>query len=102
MLLTGMGVWLFGRRAIHIGASGVIMGYWSYVLVLAILMPSINTIIVGLVCLYYLGSLACNIFPTGRHTSWEAHFIGFLSGIVTAYFYVNWAGLSLMPLKHFI
>src|SRR5260221_386805 len=32
ILLGGMAVWLFGRRALHIGASCLIMGYWGYLL----------------------------------------------------------------------
>lgn len=28
-LLSGLAIWLFGQRAIHIGASDVIMGYWG-------------------------------------------------------------------------
>ena len=31
-LLGGFAVWLFGRKAIHIGASGVVMGYLGYLL----------------------------------------------------------------------
>ena len=31
-VLSGLGVWLIGRPGLHIGASGVAMGIWGYVL----------------------------------------------------------------------
>ena len=33
VLLSGMAVWCFGRKAIHIGASGLVMGYWGFLLI---------------------------------------------------------------------
>jgi membrane associated rhomboid family serine protease len=32
IVIGGSMTWLFGRRGVHIGASGVIMGYWAYLL----------------------------------------------------------------------
>jgi len=33
MIMGGGAVWLFGRNAIHVGASGIIMGYMGYMLI---------------------------------------------------------------------
>lgn len=85
MLFSGLGIWLIGRSAIHIGASAVIMGYWSCLLTQVYFYPNVSAILVGLVCLYYLGSMWINIFPSARkQVSWEGHLIGFLAGIFYA------------------
>ncbi len=85
ILISGITTWLFGRRAIHVGASGVIMGYWGYLLVSAYQYPSITTAVLMLLCLYYFGGLVTNFFPTEERVSWEGHIFGFLAGIATLY-----------------
>ena len=87
VLLSGSAVWLFGRSSIHIGASGVIMGYWGYLLVNAYHQPSIVNIFVAAICLYYFGGLVINLFYAGKAVSWEGHVFGFLSGIIASFLY---------------
>lgn len=81
MVIGGLLVWLFGRKALHIGASGVIMGYWTYLLVTAIYSHSIISWILGALCLYYLGGMVTNLLPRGG-TSWESHVFGAIAGVV--------------------
>jgi len=85
ILVSGSGVWLFGRRALHIGASGVIMGYWSYLLANAYYNPTAISIILGIVTIYYFGGMVLNLFPTDIASSWEGHVFGFIGGIVANY-----------------
>lgn len=85
ILLGGFAVWLFGRRAIHVGASGLIMGYWSYLLLNTYQQPTLVGIVLGIVGLYYLGAgLLLNLLPRER-SSWEGHIFGFLAGLAAAY-----------------
>lgn len=91
ILMTGIATWAWGRHAIHVGASGVIMGYWGFLLCNAYLHPSTLTIILGILCLYYLGSLFFSLFPTEERVSWEGHVFGFLSGLLTC-FWINHPG----------
>lgn len=85
ILLSGLCIWLFGRKAIHIGASGLIMGYWGYLLVFAYKNPSILSYILAIICIYYFGSLLISIFPSEEKTSWEGHLFGLGSGIAATY-----------------
>jgi len=87
MVLSGLMVWLLARRALHIGASGVIMGYFGFIVVSAIAHPSIVNISLTIVCLYYFGSMFMNLFPSGAKVSWEGHVFGFISGIVVSFSY---------------
>ena len=87
ILISGFMTWLFGRHAIHIGASGLVMGYWGYLLVSAYQNPSIMTGVIMLLCLYYFGGLVTNFFPREERVSWEGHVFGFLAGVATLYIY---------------
>jgi membrane associated rhomboid family serine protease len=94
VLLNGSLLWLFGRKSIHLGASGLIMGYWGYLLLLAYAFPSVLTFILAIICVYYFGSLLLSVFPSEARVSWEGHLFGLLSGIATAYI------CSIMDLRH--
>lgn len=85
VLLSGAAIWLFGRRAIHVGASSLIMGYWGYLLTDAIRHPSVMTWILGAICVYYFGGLALNLFHMEKKVSWEGHVFGFLAGLAAVY-----------------
>ncbi|HEX4045708.1 MAG TPA: rhomboid family intramembrane serine protease, partial [Gammaproteobacteria bacterium] len=89
IVLGGFGTWLIGRRGTHIGASGVIMGYWAYLLFYAYQYPTAVSVALAAVCLYYFGGLFLNLFPTQVKSSWEAHLCGFLAGLAAAYIYVS-------------
>lgn len=85
IILGGLGTWLFGRKGIHVGASGLIMGYWSYLLVNAYQQGTALSIALASVCLYYFGGLIFNLFPMEVKSSWEAHIFGFVAGLIAAF-----------------
>lgn len=84
-LISGLGIWLVGRRAFHIGASGLIMGYWSYLILNAYEERTFISIAPAFVCVYYFGGFLLHLFPTEIKSSWEAHLFGFLGGLAAAY-----------------
>ncbi len=85
VIMSGILIWLVGRKAIHIGASSLIMGYWAFMLVNTYQHPSLFSIILGILTLYYLGSLVTHLFPAGGGVSWEGHLCGFVAGLVTVW-----------------
>lgn len=84
-LLSGALTWIFGRKLIHIGASGVIMGLWSFLLVNAYLQGSMMAWLIAGFCLYYLAGLALNLLPTDAKTSFEGHIFGSIAGILAVF-----------------
>lgn len=86
VVTSGILTWLVGRKAIHVGASGVIMGYWTFILAYTWHHPSLAAVIMSIIMLYYLGGLAFSLFPTAEKVSWEGHCCGALAGIIVAYF----------------
>jgi membrane associated rhomboid family serine protease len=84
-LISGLLVWLLGRKCLHIGASGIIAGYFGFLLSLAYFHPTIISIVLALVTIYYFGSIFAGIIPTSAAISWECHLAGFLAGILVMY-----------------
>jgi membrane associated rhomboid family serine protease len=84
-IVQGLLVWLFGRRGNHIGASGVISGYFAFVLAQAIDRPSVTTLFVGGIALYYFGGILLSLFPSEERVSWEGHLFGFLAGVLAVF-----------------
>lgn len=86
IVLSGLAVWLFGSRSIHIGASGLIMGYFGYLLTDAYFKFTATTILLAVLALYYFGGLVSALFPSGRKdVSWAGHFFGFAAGCSSIY-----------------
>lgn len=84
-LISGFAIWLFGRPALHIGASGLIMGYLGYLIVNAYFHPSALSYVLAIICLYYFGSLLLSIFPKEEQVSWEGHLFGLFAGVMTTF-----------------
>lgn len=84
-LIGGGLTWIFGRKAIHVGSSGVIMGYMGFLLMQAINDRSAYALILGAIALYYCSSLLLHLFPTDEKSSWEGHVFGFIAGVLVAY-----------------
>jgi membrane associated rhomboid family serine protease len=80
-LLSSVAVWCFARRGNHIGASGLISGYFGFILVCAYQEPSVATLISAVIAVYYFGSIFLGLFPGERDMSWEGHLFGFLAGL---------------------
>jgi membrane associated rhomboid family serine protease len=90
ILLSGIFIWLMGRRNIvHIGASGLIMGYWGFLLSLAYIRPTDLSFILVIVAVIQCSQLIYSLFPGGKNISWSGHFFGFIAGILTCYILLN-------------
>lgn len=83
-VLGGFALWLMGRQAAHIGASGVVFGFFGFLVVRGLYERRLSSIAVtGLVILVY-GGMVFGVLPRGDHISWEAHLFGLLAGILVA------------------
>jgi len=79
-------VWLLGRSAIHIGASGVIYGIAAFLIAYGIMKKNIISIIVSaFVIFFYGGSMLTGLLPMRGFVSWESHLFSAVAGIFAAY-----------------
>jgi len=87
ILIGGALTWLSARGSyIHVGASGLIFGYFGYLVTLGIIERRIPAIIGACAALFLYGGLIWGIFPqmSGRMISWEGHLFGLIGGVITA------------------
>lgn len=87
-LIEGGIVWIIGRRNFHVGASGIIAGYFGFILAIAYIAPTLTSLILAAVAIYYFGSIIAGVFPTSELISWECHLTGLLAGIISMYLLV--------------
>ncbi len=83
-LLGGLGIWLFGRSANHIGASGVVFGLFGYLLAVGFFERKLGSILLSLFVIFTWGGLLFGVLPTAAGVSWEGHLFGLLAGIGSA------------------
>jgi membrane associated rhomboid family serine protease len=85
MVVSGLGTWMIGApNSIHIGASGVIFGYFGYLLMRGYFERSLPAIALSLLVISFYGSLIWGVLPQQRGVSWEGHLFGFVGGAVAA------------------
>ncbi len=84
-LIGGIGTWLVGNpNSVHIGASGVIFGYFGYLLFRGYFERSFVAIAISVAIAATYGSLIWGVLPTQSYISWEGHLFGFIGGIIAA------------------
>jgi membrane associated rhomboid family serine protease len=81
---TGICVWLFGRSAWHIGASGLTFGMMFFVFTIGVLRWDTRSIALALVVFLLYGGMIWGIFPGDPSVSFESHLAGALIGIALA------------------
>ena len=84
LILGGLGVWVFGRAAYHIGASGLVFGFFGFLISLAIYERSIKTFFIASLIAFYYGGIILGILPMNGYISWEGHLFGLIAGIFAA------------------
>jgi membrane associated rhomboid family serine protease len=88
--LTGLMVWIGGRAAWHIGASGLVYGLASFLFFSGIIRRYFRLIALSLLIVFLYGSMVWGIFPgVYKNVSWESHMLGFFSGAFLAVWYRN-------------
>ncbi len=87
-VLSGIWLWLGGRAALHIGASGFVYGLASFLFFSGLLRwGERRSMAISLVVVFLYGGLIWGLFPFLREVSWEGHLFGGLSGILLAWTY---------------
>lgn len=88
--LSGLFLWIAGRTAWHIGASGIIYGLASFLFFSGIIRKYFRLIALSLLVVFLYGSMVWGMFPdVYKNVSWESHLLGFVSGIIMAIIFRN-------------
>lgn len=93
-IIGGFGTWLIGNvgsscgETDHIGASGLIFGWLTFLLVFGFFIRNIWQILLGIVVLFFYGGVLWGALPVLNicgGVSWQAHLCGGLAGLLAAY-----------------
>ena len=96
-ILGGLGTWLIGNvgaqcpyvgvrcETNHIGASGLIFGWLTFLIVFGFFTRKVWEIVVGVVVLLVYGSVLLGVLPGTFGVSWQGHLCGAVAGLLAAY-----------------
>ena len=84
-IVGGLATWLLARSSVHVGASILIFGYITYLLVAGFVERSLKGILAGVVVgLLYGWTLVLGVLPVKAGVSWEGHLFGAMAGVLAA------------------
>jgi membrane associated rhomboid family serine protease len=85
MIISGLGMWLFGSsKEVHIGSSGVVFGFLTYLLLRGFFARNVKQIAIGIAVAVVYGGLLWGVLPTTLGVSWQGHLFGAVGGIIAA------------------
>ena len=88
--LTGLLVWVFGRAAWHIGASGLVYGFATFLFFSGIIRRHLGLIALSLLVVFLYGSMIWGMVPLFyKNVSWESHMLGAFAGIILSIWHRN-------------
>ena len=84
-LVSGLGVWLLGgENSVHLGASGLVFGYATYLISRGLFSRRVVDFAVGAIVVGVWGvTLLFGLLPQAQ-VSWQAHVFGAVGGVLAA------------------
>ena len=86
-IITGLLVWLLAREVYHIGASGLVYGFVSFLFFSGIFRRDNKSVALALIITFLYGGLVWGVLPGMKGISWESHLFGAIAGLVAAYIF---------------
>lgn len=85
MLVGGLGTWIVApENSLHIGASGVVFGYASYLISRGVFNRSVLELVMAAVVAAVWGSALLSGLLPQDGISWQGHLFGGIGGVVAA------------------
>ena len=89
LFTTNILLWLGGREAWHIGASGLVYAFASFLFFSGLFRNYYKLIAISFIVAFLYGGLFWGIFPVLKDVSWEGHLFGGCSGLIYALAFRN-------------
>jgi membrane associated rhomboid family serine protease len=87
VVVSGLGVWfLSAPGTVTVGASGLIFGYFGYLIARGFVEHRVSDIVIALVIVVVYGTMILGALPGQPGISWQAHLFGLIGGILAAWF----------------
>lgn len=85
--ISGLGTWVIApSNSVHLGASGLIFGFFGYLILRGYFERSWQSILAAVFVLLVYGTMVFGIFPNEVGVSWQMHLFGLAGGGLAAYF----------------
>jgi membrane associated rhomboid family serine protease len=85
-LVSGLGTWLVAPEGtIHIGASGIVFGYATYLLARGVFNRNVWEILIGVAVAAVWGTALLGGLMPQEGVSWQGHFFGAVGGVLAAW-----------------
>jgi len=82
----GMLLWLLGRKAAHLGMSGVVFGFFGWLVALAWFTRATPDLVAAAGVLVFYGGMLAGVAPARNGTSWVGHLFGLIAGVAVAWY----------------
>jgi len=83
-LVSGAGVWIWARPAVHVGISGIVYGLAFFVFFIGLLRRDRLGTTMSLLTFFLYGGMVLTILPRDPEVSFEYHFFGAMAGLFAA------------------
>lgn len=85
-LVGGLGTWLVAPPGtIHLGASGLVFGWLTYLIARGFFTGRPGQILVGVVVFLFYGGALLGVLPGQPGISWQGHLFGAVGGLLAAW-----------------
>lgn len=85
-VIGGLGLWVFGRSAIHIGASGLVFGLIAFHVFAGIFEKRFQSIAIAFVVgALYATTFIKGVIPMQEGVSWDGHLFGGIAGVLVSF-----------------
>lgn len=88
-VLSGIMVWIFAfSSGFHVGASGLLCGYFGYLVANGIIKRNQMSVLISIFVIFFYGSsILFGLLPIFPGVSWEGHLFGLIAGVAAAYIF---------------
>jgi membrane associated rhomboid family serine protease len=98
IVISGLTAWfLTPANTIILGASGLIFGWLTYLLVRGLWSRRPAQVVIAVLVLLVYGGLIWGVFPSGAGISWQAHLGGAVAGVLAAWLLHRRASRQAVP-----
>jgi membrane associated rhomboid family serine protease len=83
-ILSGLGVWIWGRPSVHVGISGIAYGLFAFLFLIGLLRRDRLGVAIALLVFFLYGGMVMTVLPREPGVSFEYHLFGLLAGLASA------------------
>ncbi len=86
IVISGLLTWVIASNGYVVGASGLVFGYWSFLIATAVFNRNIRSFLFAALTIFVYGYLIFAFIEVKAGVSYAGHFSGLLSGVIVASF----------------